>query len=232
MIAANIASTAGDIRARAGELMYPDGAELIEQFRDCHGWAETFDLVKVAVVVPQIQDGNIEAGEFGNEVFVRELSGPRGLIEALIVELERVCEPLDEFRYQPPAEAETATAPTAAGQSPADAVADDASGAPAEPERGAVVNESAGEAIEESAAASDDDAEFGQRIERSAGYQFTGREVAPLNLMLTLPGGDELLDVPLLVVPADRHALLGELREVAARWAGWYVEAVQQGRIG
>lgn len=218
------------LRAAVEHLMFSDAPKNIASFRACTGWVDSFDLVKVRVCVPEVSDqGDIEGGEFGEEVFERELCGPRGLIELLVVELESLCARLDEFRVQVPAGLLPTDEDDGDGVS-AESAADETGAAPTGPADGTAISEPAGAAIDEGG--DDTDAEFAGRMQRSPAYDFAGPEVAPLGLQLCLPGADALLDIPLLVVPAGRHALVQELRAVAARWADQYAAAVRQDRIG
>jgi hypothetical protein len=211
--------TGVDVEHTAERLMFNESPDHIraarERFSSRLGGR---DYVYIEVSVPHAREG---FGEQYEEIFQRTVVAARGAIEKAVVGIAAVCDELDPGGRDAAAwEAEQPPAAMPAGR-------------PQLPERQGA--ESAADdvvaAVESEETPGESEAEFAQRIERSGGFQFTGLTVAPLNLTLCLPGGDCLLDVPLLIVPKDRHELVRELRSLATRWAERYAAAVKDERM-
>ncbi len=74
-------------------LLFDDGKEHLAEFRSAAGWGTPHDLCEVRIWIPLIRDGEVTPDN--EDLFVRPVSGPRGMIEQLVQRVNAVCDALD-----------------------------------------------------------------------------------------------------------------------------------------
>jgi hypothetical protein len=78
----------------ANNLIYDDAPPKIAEFRRHSGWAEGRDLARVRILIPEVDSCGDISGD-ADQIYERNLIAPFGLIERLVVGVDRLCDELD-----------------------------------------------------------------------------------------------------------------------------------------
>lgn len=81
----------GELGERARELMLDDGPDRVAELRGGGGWMSGRDVCSIDLVAPAARDGYID-GFDGESIYRRTLFGEPGLIEAITVAIDELCD--------------------------------------------------------------------------------------------------------------------------------------------